>query len=153
MSVSETPVGRNELAPVPRHSQKIRVAIADDHASVREAIHRLLSEDFEVTSVVDGGVALIIATEETQPDAVICDIKMGALDGIQVGRRILDAGTCSAIVLMTMYNDPSLLRSAQDAGIRGFVLKVDAAEELATAIKEVCAGRVFVSSTVRMLKK
>jgi DNA-binding NarL/FixJ family response regulator len=126
-----------------------RVVLADDHAGMREQISLLLAQEFEVAGSVSEGEALLLAVARLRPDAVISDIHMPLIDGIEAGRRILQQGLCSAIIILTVYNEPELVQSALACGIRGYVLKGDAGEELAPAVHTVTRGGRYLSSSVR----
>jgi DNA-binding NarL/FixJ family response regulator len=127
------------------------VVLADDHPGMREEIRLLLAGEFEVAGSVGEGQALLSATARLRPDAVVCDIHMPLIDGIEAGRRILQEGLCSAVIILTVYNEPQLVDSALDAGIRGYVLKGDAGEELALAVHTVIRAGTYLSSGVRQL--
>jgi DNA-binding NarL/FixJ family response regulator len=94
-------------------------------------------------------MALLAAGLELTPDAVVTDIKMPRIGGIEASRELLIREAVRAVVLLTVHSDPELIKSALDAGIRGYVLKVNAGEELIPAIYEVLRGGVFISSAVR----
>ena len=128
---------------------KLRIVLADDHPEVREQIRELLASEFDVIGAVSSGLQLVEAAAALQPDLVVSDIAMPGLDGIEAGRRSLNGGFARGAVLLTMHNDPQLLEKARAAGIAGFVLKVDAGEELIAAIGEVAAGRTYISRSVR----
>jgi DNA-binding NarL/FixJ family response regulator len=98
---------------------------------------------------VKEGLALVQAAFELRPDAVISDIKMPRLNGIDAGRQILQKGLCQAVIALTTYNEPLLVESAMQAGIRGYVLKVQAGEELIPAVRTVLGGGIYLSRGVR----
>jgi DNA-binding NarL/FixJ family response regulator len=116
---------------------------------VLEEIHRLLAPDFEILRTVNRGVALLEATAELLPDAVVSDLRMPDMGGIEAGERILRERLCGAVIVLTMYDEPHLVGKALRAGIRGYVLKVDAGEELIPAVHEVLEGGSYLSSGVR----
>jgi DNA-binding NarL/FixJ family response regulator len=129
---------------------RLRLVVADDHPDVREEIRRLLESEFEVARTVSGGWALLDAVAEVRPDAVVSDLAMPDLDGIEAGRRIVQSGGAApAVLVLTMHNDPELTERALAAGIRGFILKVDVGEELIGAVRTVVRGGVYVSRSVR----
>ena len=129
--------------------EKLRLLLADDHAGVLEEIRQLLAPEFEIAGAARGGRALLDLAAELRPDAVISDVAMPDLDGIEAGRLILDRGHAAAVVALTMHNDPSLVQRALRAGIRGFILKVDAGAELVAAVRAVARGRTYLSRSVR----
>jgi DNA-binding NarL/FixJ family response regulator len=129
--------------------EKLRLVLADDHAAVLEEVRRLLEPEFTIARTVSGGRALVEAATEVRPDAVVSDVAMSDLDGIEAGRKILERGASGAVLVLTMHNDPGLLVRALGAGIRGFILKVDAGEELIGAIRTVARGGTHISRSVR----
>jgi DNA-binding NarL/FixJ family response regulator len=136
----------NLESDVPRRP---RLVLADNHPGMLEEIRLLLADEFEVVGSASEGRALLSLVAQLRPDAVVSDIHMPLVDGIEAGRRILDEGLCSAVVILTVYNEPELVGSALACGIRGYVLKEDAGEELALAVKTVAGGGAYLSSGVR----
>jgi len=128
---------------------RLRLVLADDHDLVREETRQFLEPEFEVLRAVSDGAALVEATVELKPDAVVSDIKMPRLGGIEAGVQILNRGLCEAVVLLSMYPDAHLVKAALDAGIRAYVLKVDASEELMPAIYAAVRGKRYLSRGVR----
>ncbi len=140
--------GVKDLNSQSRADRRLRVLLADDHPEMLEEIRSLLAREFEIVGSVGDGQALLSAVERLRPDAVVTDIKMPLLDGVEAGRKILREGLCAAIILLTMYNDPHLVHSALESGIRGYMLKVDAGEELGLAIVTVAGGGTYLSRSV-----
>jgi len=128
-----------------------RIVLADDHPELLVEIGRLLMVECDLLCSVCEGFALVKAASELKPDVVISDIKMPHLSGIEAGHQILQAGLSKSAIMLTTYDEPELVRSALEAGIRGYVLKVDAGEELIPAVKTVLLGHTYLSR--RVLKK
>ncbi len=133
---------------MPNERPRIRLVLADDHTDVLEEIQHLLAPQFDVLRTVRDGPALVEAVAELRPDAVVSDFQMPGLNGIEAGAQILQQGLCKAVILLTMYNEPLLVNQALAAGIRGFVLKVDAGDELVPALHEVMGGGRYLSQGV-----
>ena len=127
---------------------KMRILLADDHRELLEEMANLLTPEFEVVRSVTEGLALIEAARELRPDAVVADMNMPGLNGIDAGRQIVTQGLCDAVIILTVYNEPQMVRRAIEAGIRGYILKIDAGEEITPAIKRVLAGNVYFSQGV-----
>jgi DNA-binding NarL/FixJ family response regulator len=73
----------------------------------------------------------------------VTDFKTPRMDGIRAGRKLIEDGLCRAVILLTLYDGPSLIREALEAGIRGYVVKMDAGRELVAAIRAVSEGKTF----------
>ncbi len=73
---------------------------------------------------------------------------MPSLNGIEAARRILDLDLCTAVVVLTVHKDFELARTALDAGVRGYVLKENAGEELIGAVKSAADGKIYISAGV-----
>ena len=132
-----------------RHGRELyRVALADDNKDVLQEIRRLLASEFEIACAVHEAESLLASVQQCKPDAVVCDLSMPGLNGIEAGRRLIEEGWCGAVVMLTMYNEAHWIQRALEAGIRGFVLKVDAGEELIAAVRAVIDGRRYLSRGV-----
>jgi DNA-binding NarL/FixJ family response regulator len=130
-------------------ARRPRVVVADDHPGMLEEIRLLLAPEFDVVGSASEGQALLSLVAQLRPDAVVADIHMPLLDGIEAGRGMLQEGLCPAVVIVTVYNEPQLVGSALACGIRGYVLKEDAGEELALAVNTVARGGSYLSSGIR----
>jgi len=129
--------------------RRLRLVLADDHHEVIEEIRQLLDPELEVLRAVGEGAALVDAAAELKPDAVVTDIQMPHMGGIEAAERILSRGLCEAVVVLTVHPDAHLVRTALQAGIRAYVLKVDASEELIPAIYVAVGGGRYLSLGVR----
>jgi DNA-binding NarL/FixJ family response regulator len=133
------------VVPGPMSGTPPRVALADDHEDILEEVRSLLEPEFQVVCSSTEGAALIEAVHSSNPDVVVADVQMPGITGIQAGKEILRRGLCDAVVMLSMHNDPKLIQTALLAGIRGYVLKEDAGEELIPALQAVLAGGRYLS--------
>ena len=131
---------------------KYRLVIADDHPDMRQEIRELLDPEFEVLRAVADGAELVRATRELQPDAVISDLQMPGIGGIEAGVTLLGRGLCQAVVVLSMYPDRHLVQTALKAGIRAYVLKLDACDELIPAVYAALRGERYLSTGIRERK-
>lgn len=130
---------------------RIRVLIVDDHAVFLEGLVTLLRlEDHEIEVVgtaLNGQEALELDAELT-PDVVLLDIQMPILDGVEVARRLRQRRPSANILMLTTFNDRSLISDALAAGANGYLLKDAHAVDVIQAIKNVHDGHILISADV-----
>jgi DNA-binding NarL/FixJ family response regulator len=122
-----------------------RVLLADDHAIVLQGLRLLLKDRCELVGTVSDGTSLVAAALELRPDIIVADISMPGCDGLQAVRRLRELGVTSKVIMLTMYEDPELAEETIAAGADGYVIKHSAADELFQAIREVSAGKKYVT--------
>ncbi|MDP9133189.1 MAG: response regulator transcription factor [Nitrospirota bacterium] len=127
-----------------------RVLIADDHALLREAFHKLLETAHEVVGVVADGRALLEAALKLKPDVILLDIAMPVLNGFDAGRQLKKVMPYVKLIYLTINEDPDLAREALRLGGSGYLLKGSAASELFLAVQEVLCGRTYVTSLITL---
>jgi DNA-binding NarL/FixJ family response regulator len=130
-------------APEPR--AKPAVLLADDHAIIIEGLTKVLEPEFEIVAAVSDGRRLVEAARTLQADAIVADISMPRLTGIEAAREIRKTNPDTKIIVLTMHPEASYARAAFEAGCSGFVLKQASASELRLALREVLAGRRYVT--------
>jgi DNA-binding NarL/FixJ family response regulator len=125
--------------------ERIRLLIVDDHTLFREGLRALFStiEDIDLVGEAMTGEQAIDLVEALQPDVVLMDIDMPAMDGVQATRRILRRTPTSGVVMVTMLQDDASIFSAMRAGARGYVLKGAKPEELLQTIRAVAGGQAL----------
>lgn len=124
----------------------LRILIADDHAIVRQGLRALLERaGFDVVGeAVDGQEAVRLAGE-LQPDIALLDVSMPLLNGLEAGRAIQRVREDTRVVLLTMHAEDHLMAAALRAGIGGYVLKSQAAEDLVRAVHAVARREIYLS--------
>jgi DNA-binding NarL/FixJ family response regulator len=123
-----------------------RVLLADDHVIVRQALGALLErEGFEVVGAVGDGQEALRVARELRPDVAILDFSMPLLNGLDAAREILHACPRTRAILLTMHTDDHRVLEALRAGVRGYVVKSQAAADLIRAIHEVLRGATYLS--------
>ena len=127
---------------------KPRIIIADDHTLLVEAFEKLLAPECDVVAKVGDGRALLAAVREHRPDAVVLDLSMPLLNGLDAGRQIKQSHPSVRLVFVTMNEDPDLAAEAFRVGGSAFLLKRSAGTELLTAIREAMKGRSYVTPLV-----
>jgi DNA-binding NarL/FixJ family response regulator len=127
----------------------LRILLADDHTIFRQGVRALLErEGFRVDGeAADGREATQIAAEVT-PDVAILDVAMPLLNGLDAAQAIARVSPATRSILLTMHTEDPYVTRALQAGIRGYVLKSQATEDLVLAIREVSRGGIYLSPGV-----
>jgi DNA-binding NarL/FixJ family response regulator len=125
----------------------IRVLLADDHALMREGLRALLTTtpDIEVVGEVRTGREAESRVLQLDPDVVLMDIAMPALNGIEAARLIHAKSPAVRIVMLSMHASAEYVYRAFEAGASGYLLKEAAVEEVITAVRTVHGGRRYLS--------
>jgi DNA-binding NarL/FixJ family response regulator len=126
-----------------------RVVLADDHHIVRQGLRVLLErEGLKVVAEAENGRQAVDLAQVHKPDVVVLDLMMPLLNGLEAGREILQNRYATAAILLTMHTEEHQIAMALRAGIRGYLLKTQAAEDLVQAIREVVKGEIYLSPGV-----
>ena len=128
---------------------RTRVLLADDHSLIRQALRALLEKQgFQVVSEASDGQEALRSVEKTQPEVAILDISMPVLNGVDAARELVKSSSKTRVILLTQHDEGEYVTEALRAGVRGYVLKSQAAEDLLHAIQEVCRGKVYLSPNI-----
>ena len=126
--------------------EKIRIAIADDHALVREGFRSLLEAqpDIEVVGEAANGEEAVTMARDLQPDIILMDITMPRLDGLEATYQIKKLYPQVKILVLTMHEGDEFFFKFLDAGASGYFVKGGSSRELLWALKTVAQGEVFL---------
>jgi DNA-binding NarL/FixJ family response regulator len=129
---------------------KLKLLIADDHGVVRRGLRLLLEQypELEVVGEAANGREVVRLAAELMPAVVLMDVAMPLLNGIDAAEQILKANGKIGIIMLTMHADESYLLRALNAGVKGYLLKESAEEDLLRAVKAVSQGKPFFSPTI-----
>jgi DNA-binding NarL/FixJ family response regulator len=127
----------------------IGILLADDHPIFRQGLRSLLEKDgFSVVGEGADGMEAVKLAEKFRPDIVILDFSMPRLNGLDAAKEIRKASPRSKVILLTAHREEQYVLEAINAGVRGFVLKSEAATALNEAIQEVNRGNAYLSPGV-----
>ena len=128
----------------------IRVAIADDHAVVRQGLRTFLElqDGMEVVGEAADGEEAVALVERTAPDVVLLDLVMPRVDGLEAIRRIRERAPATRILVLTSFADDHTVLPAVRAGAAGYLLKDVQPPELADAIRTVHSGEALLAPSV-----
>ena len=126
-----------------------RVLLADDHALIRQGLKALLEKQgFQVVGEASDGQEALRSVEKTQPDVAIVDISMPVLNGIDAARELKKSSPKTKVILLTQHDEDQYVTESLRAGVNGYVLKSQAADDLVHAIQEVCRGSIYLSPNI-----
>ena len=110
----------------------------------------LLIADHDIVDVVPDGVSLIESARRHHPDVIVSDIAMPGINGLAAATSIMVSQPDARIVLVTVQDSRAVIARAFDCGVRGFVLKCDAGDELIAAVRAVLSGGSYLSSGAQL---
>jgi DNA-binding NarL/FixJ family response regulator len=125
-----------------------RLILADDHEIVLDGLRMLLQSEFDLVATATDGAQLLDVCRRMKPDVVVTDISMPKLSGLDAAEALLSENAGVRVIILTVQAEPEFVLRAFRAGVAGFVVKHSAGCELISAIREVIAGRTFISPRI-----
>ncbi|MFH1847840.1 MAG: response regulator transcription factor [Candidatus Omnitrophota bacterium] len=125
----------------------ISVLLVDDHSIVRQGIRWVIGgeKDMEIVGEAADGMEAVAMAKDKNPDIVIMDISLPLLNGLDATQKIMKENKNIKVLILSMHENRSFIEKALSCGARGYVLKDNASDEIVKAIREVEAGRYFLS--------
>jgi DNA-binding NarL/FixJ family response regulator len=112
-----------------------RVLLADDHQAILDCVSHQLANEFEIIGTLLDGQAAFDATLVLKPDALVLDISMPRLSGLEVAKRLSALPNPPRIVFLTVHEDPDFIDAAEGAGASGYVFKRNMLSHLAGVLR------------------
>ena len=136
-------------------SAKTRVLVCDDHELFRDGVKAILRDEpsIEVTGEARDGREAVDLALRLKPDVVLMDLEMPALNGIEVTRRIHQAEPRVRVLMLTMYGEEDMFNAAMDLGVKAYVVKESAADDILAALERVYQGETFISPALSDIGK
>jgi len=127
-----------------------RVIIADDHELARTGLRGMLTgePDLEVVGEASAGQQAVSLCRRLRPDVALMDVRMPELDGLAATRIIKEESPATAVVMVTMHENPEYLLEALRAGAAGYVLKDATHEEVLRTIRRVVDGEALLTPEI-----
>lgn len=131
-------------------TEKTRIVLADDHPIVLDGLRNLVraEDDFELVGEAASGLGALKLIREKRPDIAVLDISMPELNGILLSRRLVGEMPDIRLLVLTLHEDRAYLNQALEAGVRGYVLKRSAVENLVQAIRAVMVGGLYIDPAI-----
>lgn len=128
----------------------VTVVLADDHVVVRQGLRALLELDpiFVVVGEAADGHEAVELVKNRKPTVLITDLMMPGLDGLATTRKLSRLKSDTRVIILSMYGDQAYVLTALNSGAAGYVLKESCGAELFQAMREVVAGRRYLSPAV-----
>jgi len=135
--------------------RKISVLLVDDHSLVRTGFKRILEghDDIEVIGEAADGDEAVRLAQTLMPDVVVMDWAMPGTNGLVATRKITETLPKTAVIILSMHSEDTLVRQSLDAGARGYILKNVVDLGLETAIRKVAAGEIALDPQVARLAR
>jgi DNA-binding NarL/FixJ family response regulator len=129
---------------------QVRILVVDDHEPFRRFVSSTLSEqtNLRVIGEVADGLEAVHQAEALQPDLILLDIGLPRLNGIDAARRIRELAPSARIIFLTQESSADVVREAFSLGAWGYVIKIQAGQELLIAVESVMQNKQFRSSVL-----
>jgi DNA-binding NarL/FixJ family response regulator len=126
------------------------VVIADDHEIVRRGLRGILEADgtCRIVAEASDGLAAAQLVDKHKPAVLILDLNMPRLHGIEVLRQTRTASPHTRVIVLSMHNDEPYVIESLRAGAMAYILKGSESQDISHALKEVLAGRRYLSATL-----
>jgi DNA-binding NarL/FixJ family response regulator len=128
---------------------QIRIILADKHANTLGAIRSLLEREAESVLMVADEASLWDALENFKPDVVVADLSLPLSGGTNAARALKNKYPLVKVIILSLYDEKSVLDEVMANGVEGFVLKRRAGIDLIPAIHEILQGHTYISQDVQ----
>ena len=130
---------------------KMRVVLADDHELVLEGLRSLIEAEphLEVVATAKDGGQCLDAVRRHQPDAVVLDLELGPMGGLQCLEQVRAEHPAVRVLVLTAYSDGESMRAALEGGAAGFALKTEPPQQTVASIRQVYRGQLVFPLAAR----
>src|SRR5437764_1293835 len=132
----------------------ISVLLVDDHSLVRRGFRRMLEDetDIQVVGEASSGTEAVELARKLRPQVILMDCALQGESGITATRKIIEALPDTAVLMLSMHSEETLVRQSLEAGARGYILKNASDLDLAAAIRRVLDGNVVLDPQVKRVE-
>lgn len=134
----------------PQADDELQVVIADDHPLIRKALRHVIESSGRMCVVGEAsdGEEALLRIQQLKPHVALLDIEMPKGDGFHVAREVQLHHRSTDVVFLTMHSNLRLLQSALDAGVKGYLLKESALQEIVTGLETIANGQLYISASL-----
>jgi len=135
-------------------TQEATILIVDDHPLFRRGLREVLGESsqFKIVAEAADGEEALRKVVEAKPRIAIIDIDMPRLNGLEMVRAVRKLELPLAAIFLTMYKEEDMFNAAMDLGVKAYVLKENAADDILAALNHVARDEIFVSPPMLQMK-
>ncbi len=124
------------------------ILLADSHLNMLEGVRSLLEGMFAAVVMVADETSLFEAADKLKPNLAVVDLSLRGSDGVNVARRLKNHHPELKVIILSVHDEPTIVKAALAAGACGFVLKRSVATDLIPAVREALQGRTYISPAV-----
>ncbi len=131
-------------------TQDVKIIIVDDHPLFRRGLRDVILEKsrFLIVGEASDGEGALRLIAESKPAIAIVDIDMPRLNGLELMRALRKTENPLAVIFLTMYKEEDMFNAAMDLGVKAYVLKENAADDILAALEKVAQGETFLSPSM-----
>lgn len=126
----------------------ITILVADDHPVFRRGLRMIIEsgQRLKIVAEADNGKAALELISQLTPAVAVLDVNMPEMTGFEVVRELRKTKLATEFIFLTMHKDEAMFNTAMDLGVKGYLLKESAVEDITAGIKAVAAGENFISA-------
>ncbi len=135
--------------------REVKLLIVDDHPVFRRGLRQVIEENprFRVVGEASDGEAAMKMIADLKPNIAVVDIDMPRLSGLEMVRALQKIKSPVTTIFLTMYNEEDMFNAALDLGVRAYVVKDSAADDILAALEKVDQGETFISPAISEMGK
>jgi two-component system, NarL family, response regulator DegU len=129
---------------------RIKVLIVDDHPLFRQGLRQVVEGDprFEFIGEAGDGTAALQLIQEKKPDVAVLDVNLPGLSGLEIARKLQGKRLPTRVIILTMYKEEETFNRAMELGVKGFVLKENAVQDILNSLVTVAKGEHYLSPSI-----
>jgi DNA-binding NarL/FixJ family response regulator len=135
--------------------REVNLLIVDDHPIFRRGLREIIEENprFRIIAEASDGESALRLITELKPDIAVVDIDMPRVSGLKLVRTLSKTNQSVPVIFLTMYKEEDMFNAAIDLGVKAYILKENASDDIIAALEKVAGGEIFVSPSMSDMQK